>query len=196
MCVCAQTQPTTRPGLTARGKPPSHPDIENTKYSLLSRYRITRCKTPTSLISRPARPWSHWQNTAQSKQPDHSNISHHGEKLELSSCTVLHCTILCCALPADQPYQPPYQRTGARHATQHNQSTVRALPSQIHLPGPILPSVEGSMRFGMGGDDMVWMDGVVRMCEEERRRKGERERWEARNRELEAAVEAAGKQER
>lgn len=48
------------------------------------------------------------------------------------------------------------------------------------------------MGFEMGGDDMVWMDGEVRMCEEERRRKGERERWEARNRE----PEAAGKQER
>lgn len=42
----------------------------------------------------------------------------------------------------------------------------------------------------MGGDDVAWMDFVMRM-REERRRKEERVRWEVINRELEAAGKQA-----
>lgn len=76
----SQAQHITQSKLTAGVSPPVNL-VSDTKHCLMSRHGMTRRITPTSPISRPARPWCHCQNTAQHqqqqhKQPDHSNVSH------------------------------------------------------------------------------------------------------------------------
>lgn len=187
---------TTRPGLCVcvcpRPNPPPNQDLLRKQTTKLSRYQKRQAKPAvqipnnsmynshkpdqsTSTVVVPMAEHSTEPKT-QIRQPDHSKISHHGEKLKLSSHIVLHCTMLCCALPTDHHCTslPTVAQYTPRHATQPNptRALLVLLPSLIHLPGLTLLFMEGLMRFEMGGDDVAWMDFVMRMREERRRKEG------------------------
>lgn len=126
-CVCACVPgPTHRPTRTyCESKPPSYPDIKNAKQSLLSRYQITLCTTPTSLISRPVQSWFQWQNTAQNQKRKYGNqITQKSRTMARSSSylVILYCTVLCCVVLCQQtttvPASLPWPST--HHATPPN----------------------------------------------------------------------------
>lgn len=147
-CVCAcgvsQAQPTTQPGLTARGKPPSHPsiryqakpDIQILENSMYNSHKPDQ-STSTAVVPLAEH---NKHSTAQHSTNNDNQITQTSRTTARSSSylVILYCTVLCCTVLCQQTNRTSLPTRGQvhatpRHATQPNQSTFRATT----LPKPI-----------------------------------------------------------